>query len=171
MRDGACGRCRRFGMRWNFSREFSPEEMAKIRQGFLSASMDDPWFLDCREGRLHFHRGITGNRIFVLEFSGARIPCRSTAIRPSTGNGTKCAIAVCLSVCRISGDGDPAPDPHPAWPAGSGARFFLGLLPPDPSLTPPGFCLPEIFFCRAAGENPWNDWEETKRLLTATRDH
>ncbi len=47
--------------------QFSAEDFAKIRQGFIPQSSDQKWFIYFADGWLNFHRAQSGSCIFKLE--------------------------------------------------------------------------------------------------------
>ena len=51
------------------SREFSQEEMARIRQGVIPEVMEDKWFIYWKDNTLFFHRSWTGCCIYVARFA------------------------------------------------------------------------------------------------------
>jgi hypothetical protein len=50
------------------NRDFSEEEMERIKLGFRPDSMDDHWFIFYEKDRLYIHRSWTGYCIFILHF-------------------------------------------------------------------------------------------------------
>jgi hypothetical protein len=50
------------------NRDFSAEEMERIKLGFRPNSMDDHWFIFYEEERLYIHRSWTGYCIFIVHF-------------------------------------------------------------------------------------------------------
>lgn len=49
-------------------RLFSPDEMHRIRAGFIPEWMEDKWFVYWRDDTLYFHRSWTGYCIYVVRF-------------------------------------------------------------------------------------------------------
>lgn len=50
------------------NRDFSAEEMKRIKLGFRPDSMDDHWFLFYEKDCLHIHRSWTGYCIYIVRF-------------------------------------------------------------------------------------------------------
>ena len=50
-------------------RRFSPEEMARIRQGVIPEAQEDKWFIYWKDDALFFHRSWTGICIYVARFT------------------------------------------------------------------------------------------------------
>jgi hypothetical protein len=50
-------------------RTFSPQEMTRIRRGFVPDGMDDRWFIYWRDDFLYFHRSWTGFCIYIVRFA------------------------------------------------------------------------------------------------------
>ncbi len=50
------------------SRDFSEQEMEKIKLGSSPDSMDDHWFIFFEKNRLYIHRSWTGYCIYVVSF-------------------------------------------------------------------------------------------------------
>lgn len=54
------------GVKIPYSRAFSEEEYARVREGFVPEEMQDKWFIYFEKPFLYFHRSWTGNPIFKL---------------------------------------------------------------------------------------------------------
>jgi hypothetical protein len=50
-------------------REFSKQEMEKIRRGILPRQMEDKWFIYWKDGDLFFHRSWTGFCTYIVHFN------------------------------------------------------------------------------------------------------
>lgn len=61
-------------------RRFTPEEMARIRQGLVPNAMEDKWFIYWQDNALTFHRSWTGACIYVVHFTCDDEGCRMVAV-------------------------------------------------------------------------------------------
>jgi len=62
------------------SRLFSPQEITRIRLGFLPAQMEDKWFVYWQDDTLYFHRSWTGHCIYIVRFKAEGEGCRMIAV-------------------------------------------------------------------------------------------
>lgn len=52
----------------SLNREFSEDQMAKIKVGVVPEEMEDKWFVFFKDDVLYFHRSWTGYCIYMLQF-------------------------------------------------------------------------------------------------------
>ncbi|MDD1778134.1 MAG: hypothetical protein LUQ65_08175 [Candidatus Helarchaeota archaeon] len=52
----------------NLFKQFSKQEMQKVKKGKIPESQDDNWFIFYEDAQLYFHRSSTGFCIYIVKF-------------------------------------------------------------------------------------------------------